>query len=56
MLYYPCIIDRFGHIKQKVAGKMTREEAENYLKKYYADKWRNGEAIPQPETMQGLHV
>lgn len=53
MLYYPCIMSASGHIDKRVSdNKMTKEEAEIYIKKYYWVKWLRCEAIPQPITQR----
>ena len=51
-LFYPCIEDRVtGHISIRLTTKpMTHAEASDFLKRHYTQRWRNCEAIPQPES------
>lgn len=46
-LYYPCIADSSGRIRKVVGNKMTREQAEDFLKYCYREEWLKVEAIPQ---------
>lgn len=56
MLYFPCIADSSGRIRRIVKNvKMTKEQAENYLKANYRGAWLRCEAIPQPCTVQSLY-
>jgi hypothetical protein len=56
ILFYPCIVDSHGRILRKLTNKpTTKEKAEDFLKNHFLAKWRNCEAIPQPETMRNLH-
>ena len=56
MFYYPCITDHHGKILKKVSKQaMTKEQAEDYLKRNYWKQWINCEAIPQLCNTPGLH-
>lgn len=49
--FWPCISDPItGKISNRVGALMSRENAENFLKRNYSFLWRNLEAIPQPEN------
>ena len=52
MMFYPCIENKVtGRISQKVSDKpMTKEQAEQFLKRHYWSKCVRCEAIPQPIT------
>jgi hypothetical protein len=48
-LFYPCIIDSSGHVRQQVSKQpMSQAQAELILKTHYRQKWLKCEAIPQP--------
>ena len=48
MKYYPCIFSNTAaRINHKVAGAMSLEAAEDYLKKYHLFAWLRCDAIPQ---------
>lgn len=56
MFYYPCITDHHGKILKKVSQQaMTKDQAEDYLKRNYRKQWINCEAIPQLCNTPGLH-
>ena len=50
--FYPCIENPLtGHINKRVGPAMTREQAEDLLKRRYPSKWLRCEVIPQPVNM-----
>lgn len=56
MFYYPCINNYHGRILKKVSQQaMTKDRAEDYLKRNYWKQWINCEAIPQLCNTRGLH-
>lgn len=51
LLYYPCVFNpRTSRIDLPVGKAMSRESAENVLKRKYRRAWLDCDAIPQPVT------
>jgi hypothetical protein len=48
MLFFPCIIDKHGKIRNRIGRAMPRGQAEALLQMYYPSLWWRCEAIPQP--------
>ena len=49
MLYWPCIVNKHGKVREKLThNPMSYDDAEEFIKRNYRTAWVASNAIPQP--------